>query len=319
MPVHDPTEGVRHLRWRMADDAVQTIDAFMHDKVHNLSCYFLPGPRPTLVEPGPESSLDTVIAALEAKGVGAGDLAWIVVTHVHLDHGGGAGKLAARFPNATVVVHAEGARHLHSPERLVASATRVYGEDNMAKMWGSMLPVPSDRLRAVDEGDTIDLGGGRHLEVLYTPGHAKHLMCLVDSATGGVFVGDAVGITLPGSHLVRPTVPPPDIVPELIVHQLERLQARGVSSINFAHFGIDHDVDEMLDQAIRRVHRWDSVVGAAMTEGLDLEGTAHRLAHTAHLDYEAEGFAPDVIAAAEVRTTYTMEAAGLMRAHTHRH
>ena len=297
--------------------SVHTIDALMHDKVHNLSCYFLPGPRPTLVEPGPESSLDTVIAALEDLGVGPDDLAWIVVTHVHLDHGGGAGKLAARFPNATVVVHQEGARHLHRPERLVASATRVYGEEHMASLWGSMQPVASDRLLAVDEGDRIDLGGGRHLDVLYTPGHAKHLMCLVDSETGGVFVGDAVGITLPHSHLVRPTVPPPDIDPGLIVAQLVRLLARGVTSINFAHFGINHDVEAILDQAIRRVRRWDELAAGAVSRGLDAIGLAQVLAESTHADYQAEGYADDVIAAAEDRTNYAMEAAGLFRAHAH--
>ena len=250
-------------------EAVQTIDPLMHDKEHQLSCYFLPGPRPTLVEPGPESCLDRVIAALEEKGVGRDDLANIVVTHVHLDHGGGAGRLAEHFPQATVFVHTQGARHLRSPERLWNSATRVYGEERMEELWGSMTPVPEHRLEAVDEGDRIDLGGGRHLDVLYTPGHAKHLMCLVDSETGGVFVGDAVGITLPGSHLVRPTVPPPDIDTDLLVSQLGRLAERGVTSINFAHFGIDHSVGPMLDQAERRVRRWDSIVAAAVHEGLD--------------------------------------------------
>ena len=296
---------------------IHTIDALMHGKVHNLSCYFIPSERPTLVEPGPESSLDNVIAELESLGVGADDLAWIVVTHVHLDHGGGAGKLAARFPNATVVVHQQGARHLHSPDRLVASATRVYGEENMAARWGSMQPVDDARLWAVDEGDRIDLGGGRSLDVMYTPGHAKHLMCLVDSDTGGVFVGDAVGITLPHSHLVRPTVPPPDIDPDLIVSQLERLKARGVSSINFAHFGIDHDVEEMLDQAIRRVRRWDEITATAVADGLDVAGVAERLARHTHDDYVHEGYSDDVIEAAEERTNYEMEASGLYRAHTH--
>ncbi len=298
-------------------EAVHTIDARMHDKAENLSCYFLPGPRPTLIEPGPESSLDNVVEALEGLGVGPSDLAWIVVTHVHLDHGGGAGKLAARFPNATVVVHQEGARHLQSPERLVASATRVYGAENMATLWGSMQAVPAERLRAVDEGDIIDLGGGRQLDVLHTPGHAKHLMCLVDSDTGGVFVGDAVGITLPHSHLVRPTVPPPDIDPDLIVAQLVRLLARGVTSINFAHFGIDHDVEAMLDQAIRRVRRWDELAARAVADGLDAADLALTLAEATHADYVAEGYDEVVIAAAEERTNYEMEAAGLHRAHTH--
>src|SRR5207302_8928229 len=143
--------------------AVQTNDPLLHDKAHLLSCYFLPGPLPPLVEPGPESCLDRVIAALEEKGVGRDDLANIVITHVHLDHGGGAGRLAQHFPSATVFVHTEGARHLRSPERLWSSATRVYGEARMEELWGSMTPVPEHRIEAVDEGDRIDLGGGRYL------------------------------------------------------------------------------------------------------------------------------------------------------------
>jgi glyoxylase-like metal-dependent hydrolase (beta-lactamase superfamily II) len=301
----------------ISSGVVQTIDPLMHDKPHQLSCYFLPGPRPTLVEPGPESCLDRVVAALEDRGVGPDDLATIVVTHVHLDHGGGAGRLAQRFPGATVFVHTEGARHLRSPERLWSSATRVYGEKRMAELWGSMTPVSEERLVAVDEGDRIDLGGGRHLDVLYTPGHAKHLMCLVDSETGGVFVGDAVGITLPGSHLVRPTVPPPDIDTDLLVSQLGRLAERGVTSINFAHFGIDPDVQPILDQAERRVRRWDDIVAAAVAEGLEVSAVAQRLERLTHDDYQAEGFSPNVIAAAEDRTEYEMEAAGLYRAHVH--
>jgi glyoxylase-like metal-dependent hydrolase (beta-lactamase superfamily II) len=299
--------------------SVETIDARMHGEEHRLSSYFLPGARPALVEPGPESSLDNVVDGLERLGVGPSDLAWIVVTHVHLDHGGGAGKLAARFPSATVVVHREGARHLRSPERLVASATRVYGEEGMAALWGPMTPVPEERLLAVDEGDRVDLGRGRHLEVLYTPGHAKHLMCLVDSDSGGAFVGDAVGITLPGTHLVRPTVPPPDIDAGLIVHQITRLADRRPTSINFAHFGIDEDVDAVLDQAARRVRRWDEVVGAAVVDGLDVATAAARLADAARADYEAEGYDAETIARTVERTDYVMEASGLHRAHTHGH
>ncbi|MGH9268410.1 MAG: MBL fold metallo-hydrolase, partial [Acidimicrobiales bacterium] len=248
-------------------DAVVTIDAHMHGRAHNLSAYFLPGPRPTLIEPGPASSLANVVAALRAMGLGPADLTYVVVTHVHLDHGGGAGALLDAFPDATVVVHQQGARHLANPDRLVASATRVYGEVGMATLWGPVRPVPAERLWAVDEGDRVDLGAGRALDVLDTPGHARHHMCLIDSATGGAFVGDAVGVTLPHSHLVRPAVPPPDVDVGLLVGQLERLRQRGVSSLNFAHFGIDPDVGDVLDQATRRVRRWDEVAAAAIAAG----------------------------------------------------
>ncbi|MFP5327898.1 MAG: hypothetical protein ACLGHT_10505, partial [Acidimicrobiia bacterium] len=99
---------------------------------------------------------------------------------------------------------------------------------------------------------------------------------------------------------------------------MERLRDRGVTSINFAHFGIDTGVDEMLDQAIRRVRRWDEIVAAALEEGHDLAGVTNRLAHTAHADYLAEGYSPEVIATAEERTNYETEASGLVRAHQHR-
>lgn len=326
--VHDMPPCIDHCgrgkRWREgylsgvtgALSPVHTIDARMHGKEHNLSCYFLPGPHPTLVEPGPESSLPTVVSALHELGVGRGDLAYIVVTHVHLDHAGGAGLLAELFPDATVVVHEQGARHLRDPARLWASASRVYGEGAMATLWGSMRPLPVERLRAVDDGDHLDLGGGRRLEVLYTPGHARHHVCLVDTGTGGAFVGDAVGVTLPHSHLVRPNVPPPDVDVTLIVEQMERLRARKPTSINFAHFGVVAEAEEVLDQAMRRVRRWDDVARSAVAEGLDVAALAVRLARAAHEDYVAEGYPPDVIAATEERTNYETEASGLHRAHS---
>jgi glyoxylase-like metal-dependent hydrolase (beta-lactamase superfamily II) len=139
--------------------------------------------RPCLVETGTAPSAPVVTAALRSLGVGADDLATVVVTHIHIDHAGGAGDIAALFPSAEIVVHQRGARHLVDPSRLMASARTVYGTA-LERLFGVLAPVPAARIRALDDFAVLDLGGGRRLESHYSPGHAKHLVGLIDSATG---------------------------------------------------------------------------------------------------------------------------------------
>src|SRR5437764_11135089 len=124
------------------------------------AAYLIASDRPALVETGAALSADRVVTSLTSLGIGAHDLATIVVTHIHLDHAGGVGDLAAAFPEAEIVVHERGARHLVSPERLVASARRVYG-DVMDTVFGELLPTPVERVRALGDVGSIDLGGGR--------------------------------------------------------------------------------------------------------------------------------------------------------------
>src|SRR5262245_40852020 len=168
----------------------------MAGKTNITSGYLLHGREPALVETGPTTSVQAVTAGLGSLGLGPPDLAHIVVTHIHLDHAGGVGTLARHFPTATVWVHERGAPHLADPQKLVASATRVYGEERLQRLFGPVEAVPPDRVRAVADGDAIPLGD-RHLDVLYTPGHASHHVALVDSRSGAVFTGDALGIHLP--------------------------------------------------------------------------------------------------------------------------
>ncbi|MGH3850596.1 MAG: MBL fold metallo-hydrolase, partial [Pseudonocardiaceae bacterium] len=145
--------------------------------------YLLTGPAPVLVETGAQSSVPVLLSALERLGVGAEDLAGVVVTHIHLDHAGGVGDVAAAFPGATVYVHPVGARHLVDPSRLVASAAQVYG-DLLDQLYGRLAPVDSDRLTTLDDGDQIQVGGGRTLTAVDSPGHARHHLGLHDSDTG---------------------------------------------------------------------------------------------------------------------------------------
>src|SRR5258708_25088896 len=172
--------------------------------------YLIRGSRPCLVETGTAPSAPIVRDALLSLGVGPADLASVVVTHIHLDHAGGAGDIAAMYPAAEIVVHNRGARHLADPSRLMASAKMVYG-DALDRLFGTLAPVPADRIRALDDIGAIDLGDGRALASYYSPGHAKHHVGLLDSVSGDLYVGDAAGGYIPDTGDLRPATPPPDL------------------------------------------------------------------------------------------------------------
>jgi glyoxylase-like metal-dependent hydrolase (beta-lactamase superfamily II) len=246
---------------------VTAIDTFMGGRERYTAAYLLHADEPTLVETGPGTSVEPVTRALSALGIAPDALAHIVLTHIHLDHAGGVGGLAARFPRATVWVHERGARHLSDPSRLVESATRVYGEERMAWLFGPVEAVAEERVQVLQDRDVLDVGG-RSLLALDTPGHASHHLALVDSSTGVVFTGDALGIHVPDLPVLRPATPPPDFDLELAVASIERIREAATSTLLFAHFGPVADVGRTCDLAVRRLHEWtDSVRGAMRSTG----------------------------------------------------
>lgn len=246
---------------------VTAIDTFMGGRERYTAAYLVNASEPALIETGPGTSVEPVTRALDALGIGSDALAHIILTHIHLDHAGGVGALAVAFPRATVWVHERGARHLVEPARLVASATRVYGADRMTTLFGPVVPVPSDRLRVFVGDTSLDLGG-RSLLALDTPGHASHHLAIVDSATGVVFTGDALGIHVPALPILRPATPPPDFDLELAVASVERIRSVDPSTLLFAHFGPITDVDRTCDLAVKQLRSWTMTVQRAM-EGTD--------------------------------------------------
>jgi glyoxylase-like metal-dependent hydrolase (beta-lactamase superfamily II) len=232
--------------------------------------YLIRGDRPCLVETGTAPSAPVVAEALASLGIGAGDLATVVVTHIHLDHAGGAGDIAAMFPSAQIVVHQRGARHLADPSRLMASARLVYG-DALERFFGVLAPVPAGRIVALDDTGTVDLGGGRRLDSYYSPGHAKHHVGLVDSESGDLYVGDAAGVYLPDTGDLRPATPPPDFDLQVALASLRKFAALRPARLLFSHYGPVGAVAETLDRSAEEIRVWVSETRRARAAGLDLD------------------------------------------------
>jgi glyoxylase-like metal-dependent hydrolase (beta-lactamase superfamily II) len=232
--------------------------------------YLIEGPAPVLVETGSQSSVPNLFAALAERGVGADDLAGVVVTHIHLDHAGGVGDVAGAFPRATVYVHEKGARHLADPSRLVASAGRVYG-DLLDSLYGRLAPTDADRIRVLQDGDDVAVGEGRVLTAIDSPGHAKHHLGLLDSGSGLLFAGDAVGVRLPDIGVLRPATPPPDFDLDAAVTSLRRFAAHRPHALALAHFGVvPGDPVATLAEAEETLRRWAEVAERAWREGTDV-------------------------------------------------
>lgn len=199
-----------------------------------------------IVDCGPTSSLDGLLA-----GLGDERPERLLLTHIHLDHAGGAGALVERWPDLEVWVHERGAPHVADPGKLVASATRLYGED-MDRLWGEVLPVPQENLRVLRGGETI--GDWR---VAYTPGHASHHVSFLHEPSGTAFAGDTAGVRIPTSGVVLAPTPPPDVDLEAWPRSIEAIAAWRPERLAVTHFGAWEDVGahlaelrEMLDRMI---------------------------------------------------------------------
>ena len=232
--------------------------------------YLIRGERPCLVETGTAPSAPVVRDALAALGIGPADLATVVVTHIHLDHAGGAGDIAAMFPAAQIVVHQRGARHLADPSRLMAGARLVYGRA-LERLFGVLAPVPAERIVALDDTGTVDLGGGRRLDSHYSPGHAKHHVGLVDSDTGDLYVGDAAGVCMPDTGDVRPATPPPDFDLAAALASIRKFAELRPDRLMFSHYGPVDQVSETLDRSAEEINVWVEETRRVRAAGLDLD------------------------------------------------
>jgi len=231
--------------------------------------YLIEGPAPVLIETGSQTSVPVLLAALGQIGVGPAELAGVAVTHIHLDHAGGVGDVARAFPSATVYVHEKGARHLADPSRLIDSAARVYGP-LLDSLYGRIDPTPPERLHVLEDGEEIEVGPGRSLVAVDSPGHAKHHVGLHDSLSGVLFAGDAVGVKLPDGGVLRPSTPPPDFDLGQALTSLEKFAARRPSGIALAHYGLLEQPEELLAEAEETLRLWAETAEKAYREGSDI-------------------------------------------------
>lgn len=193
---------------------------------------------------------------LEALGFSLDQVKYIIVTHIHLDHSGGAGLLIKECPNATVVVHPRGAKHLADPERLIAGARVVYGE-RFSELFEPIIAVPLERLLVKDEGATLKIGPTCTLKFLDTPGHAKHHFSIYDPVSNGMFTGDTVGIRYEqlirdGVDLFLPSTSPNQFDPEAMRRAISRMLGMNLDCIYFGHFGMTNNPNK----ALRQVSEW---------------------------------------------------------------
>jgi glyoxylase-like metal-dependent hydrolase (beta-lactamase superfamily II) len=293
---------------------VYEIDTRMAGYSQITAGYLIRADRPCLVETGTAPSAPVVRDALAGLGVGPGDLATVVVTHIHLDHAGGVGDIAGMFPRAEIVVHERGARHLADPSRLMASARQVYG-DALDALFGELAPTQADRIRAVEERGSIDLGGGRSLDSHYSPGHAKHHVGLIDSASGDLYVGDAAGVFVPETGDQRPASPPPDFDLPVALESLRLFAALAPARLLFSHYGPVADVAATLERSAEELNVWVAETRRARGAGLDLDHAVAMVGDRTRERYAAlrPGADPEIAAKVETVSSTHANVEGILR------
>jgi glyoxylase-like metal-dependent hydrolase (beta-lactamase superfamily II) len=228
-----------------------------------------------LVDPGPSTCLAALELGLQAGGVRLGDVTELLLTHIHLDHAGASGTIVRQHPRIKVVVHERGAPHMVDPSKLVASASRLYG-DSMERLWGEILPVPQANLEVLAGGEQIE-AGGRTFEVAYTPGHASHHVSYFDRDSRVAFVGDTAGVCVDGGYVLPPT-PPPDIDIEAWHESVSRIEAWGPQTLFMTHFGpMNHPVSH-LRTLMDNLHTMADSVRRRMSESGSEEEKQRRFA-----------------------------------------
>lgn len=241
------------------NERVYLIDGYDMGVPERTGTYVINEEELTIVETGPSPSVKHVKDGLQTLGFSLDQVKNIIVTHIHLDHAGGVGLLLQDCPNAQVIVHARGARHLADPARLIDGAKAVYG-DKFSELFDPILPVPEDRLLIKGEGDTLKIGTACTLEFLDTPGHSRHHFSIYDPVSNGVFTGDTVGVRYSqlnrdGVHLYLPSTSPNQFDPEAMQQSIDRLLAMKLDAIYYGHYGMTDEPD----QALRQVSDWLTV------------------------------------------------------------
>jgi glyoxylase-like metal-dependent hydrolase (beta-lactamase superfamily II) len=216
------------------------------------ACYLLEtGSAVAVIETGNAASADRVLKVLKSRGRRPEEISHVIVTHVHLDHAGGAGTLIQRLPQATLVAHPYGARHLIDPSKLEAGARAVYGDARFDEMYGSLVPVPKDRVIVKEDGEELAVGG-RRLEFMDAPGHARHHFTVWDEQTSGWFTGDTFGLSYrnldtENGAFIFPTTTPIQFDPPALISSIDRMMEKSPSNMYLTHFGRVQETERLAE------------------------------------------------------------------------
>ena len=269
------------------DEGILQLDTGYH-RTGLAACYvMIEDGRAAIFDTGVEHSVARILCALEDEGLTSDDVEYVVPTHVHLDHAGGAGRLMQECRQASMVIHPRGARHMIDPAKLIAGAEAVYGREGLRNSVGEIVPVDEKRVIAAEDGYRFHLGG-RELTVLDTPGHARHHFCIWDERTRGFFSGDTFGVVYPelscnGAGFIFPPTTPVQFEPEAWHQSIDRLMAWRPECMYLTHFGRLDEPARYADDLHRRI---DDLARVAAT--CKRGGSALALSVNAYLDTELD-------------------------------
>lgn len=243
-------------------DGITAVDTEYIHPGHAAAHIVQHGGRAAFVDVGTNSSVPYLLAALDVLGIAREAVDYLLLTHVHLDHAGGAGELMRQLPNATAVLHPRGAPHMIDPAKLIVGSRAVYGDERFRLLYGDIVPIPAERVRATRDGDSVSLAG-RQLEILHTPGHALHHQVFVDRAHACMFTGDTFGLSYreldsPQGAFIIPTTTPTQFDPEQLIASVDRLLSYSPEAMYLMHFSRVTDVPrlaESLKAQIRELAR----------------------------------------------------------------
>lgn len=234
-----------------------------------IASYVVKGEKTTaLVETGPTCSIPNLLSGLSEIGIKNEDVGYVMVSHIHIDHSGGAGTLLKHLPNARLVVHGKGAPHLAKPDKLWEQSKLVLGD--VAILYGEIEPVSENRLIVGSDGMIFELGGSVKLKVLETLGHASHHLGYSDTETNGIFQGDAAGIYIPQLNVTIPTTPAPFHL-ELTLASLEKLVQQRPSKLFYTHYGPVESAVDQINRYKAQLNLWAGIVSEAVKRGDSIE------------------------------------------------
>lgn len=257
------------------DKHIFMIDVEVAGIKHFIASYVLMGENIAIVETGPSSSVQNLVHGLTDLGIEPDRVSFIAVSHIHLDHAGGAGSLIKHFPKAKVIVHERGAPHLANPEKLWQQSRMALGE--IAEIYGEPEPVPADRIIAAKDGMTFEIGKGIALKTVETLGHASHHLSYCETLSNGIFVGDSTGIYLSDIDVIVPTTPAPFRL-DMALASLNKLANLKPSVLFYTHFGKAENATEKLRTYASQLKLWASIAKQSLDMGEDIEKISRKIA-----------------------------------------